>query len=89
MAPEIRNGQIYDGRQVDVFSLGVVLFILVRGMFPFVEARSDDKHYNLICTNQSDKYWAKTYAPDDLSKEFRDLSFSLLGEDPSERPTLK
>lgn len=35
MAPEIRNGDIYDGREVDVFSMGVVLFTLVVGYFPF------------------------------------------------------
>lgn len=35
MAPEIKNGDIYDGKQVDVFSLGVILFILVVGCFPF------------------------------------------------------
>jgi len=35
LAPEIRRGEVYDGTKVDTFSTGVVLHILVRGMFPF------------------------------------------------------
>lgn len=35
MAPEIKLGYKYDGRQVDIFSVGVVLFIIVVGIFPF------------------------------------------------------
>ena len=29
MAPEIKEGKQYDGRQIDVFSTGVILFIIV------------------------------------------------------------
>lgn len=29
MAPEIKNGQVYDGRKTDIFSIGVILFIIV------------------------------------------------------------
>lgn len=29
MAPEIKQGKQYDGRQADVFSAGVILFIIV------------------------------------------------------------
>ena len=29
MAPEIKEGKMYDGRQIDVFSTGVILFIIV------------------------------------------------------------
>ena len=36
MAPEIREGKTYDGVKIDTFSLGVILFIIVRGFFPFV-----------------------------------------------------
>ena len=35
IAPEIRNNMIYDGRKTDVFSMGVILFSLVVGHFPF------------------------------------------------------
>ena len=29
MAPEIKEGKVYKGTQVDLFSLGVILFIIV------------------------------------------------------------
>ena len=39
MAPEIKLGQVYDGKEVDIFSTGVILFIIVLGIFPFREAK--------------------------------------------------
>lgn len=42
MAPEIREGKIYDGRQTDIFSFGVVLFTVVVGYFPFSTADMQD-----------------------------------------------
>jgi len=57
MAPEIKEGKQYDGTQVDVFSMGVILFIIVQGIFPFKEARTEEYFYNLLCTGQIDKYW--------------------------------
>ena len=35
MAPEIREGRVYNGKMSDVFSIGVILFIIVQGLFPF------------------------------------------------------
>ena len=39
MAPEIKEGKVYDGKQIDMFSTGVILFIIVQGIFPFKEAK--------------------------------------------------
>ena len=57
MAPEIKEGKNYDGKQTDMFSLGVILFIIVQCLFPFAEARGDDYYYNLLLTGQLEKYW--------------------------------
>lgn len=54
MAPEIKEGKIYDGAKVDIFSVGVILFILVQGIFPFKEARKDEYFYNLILQGKLD-----------------------------------
>ena len=48
MAPEIKKGQVYNGKEVDIFSVGVVLFTLVRGLFPFDEAKHNDYFYGLL-----------------------------------------
>jgi serine/threonine protein kinase len=39
MAPEIKEQKIYKGKEVDMFSCGVILFIIVQGIFPFKEAK--------------------------------------------------
>jgi serine/threonine protein kinase len=48
MAPEIKEGKQYDGRQADLFSTAVILFIVVQGIFPFKEAKKNEFFYNLI-----------------------------------------
>ena len=57
MAPEIREGKIYDGRQTDIFSLGVILFTMVLGNLPFKLPEKDDAYYSLILSGHLDEYW--------------------------------
>ena len=45
MAPEILRRDIYKGKEVDIFALGVSLFWMVFGGFPFEEARREDEVY--------------------------------------------
>ena len=73
MAPEIKEGgKLYDGHKADLFSAGVVLFILVRGIFPFKEARKEEFFYSLLCQGNFQEYWSKVESQY-LSEEFRDL----------------
>lgn len=48
MAPEVRNGLAYDGRKSDIFSIGVILFMIVKGYWPFNYADKKDIFYNCI-----------------------------------------
>ena len=48
MAPEIKEGKTYDGKQIDMFSVGVILFIIIQGIFPFKEAKKDEYFYSLL-----------------------------------------
>lgn len=48
MAPEIKIGKIYNGKQIDMFSAGVILFIIVQGIFPFKEARKEEYFYKML-----------------------------------------
>ena len=50
MAPEIKEGKKYDGNKADIFSAGVILFVIVVGLFPFNEASKDDFFWNLLQT---------------------------------------
>ena len=57
MAPEIKEYETYDGKKADIFSLGVLLYIIVMGAFPFEEAKKGDFLYNLIINNDHDLFW--------------------------------
>jgi len=57
MAPEIKEGKTYKGTQVDLFSLGVILFIIVQGIFPFKEARKEEYFYSLLLNGRIDHYF--------------------------------
>ena len=72
MAPEIKEGLPYDGREADIFSVGVIIFIIVLGIFPFQEARKEEYFYKLLVNGNFPKYWNKV-GGETLSNEFKDL----------------
>ena len=87
MAPEIKLGKQYDGEQVDMFSMGVILFIIVQGIFPFNESREDDHHYKLILEGKTDTYFSKTNCRG-RSDEFKDLILRFFSFNPEDRITI-
>jgi serine/threonine protein kinase len=87
MAPEIKEGKTYDGKQIDMFSVGVILFIIIQGIFPFKEAKKDEYFYNLILKGDLETYWKKV-GGQNLSPEFKDLILRMFSYDGSKRPTV-
>ena len=87
MAPEIKEFKVYDGRKTDMFSAGVILFIMVQGIFPFNEAIKEDYYWNLLASGQTDRYWHKT-GGQGLSENFKDLILKMINPDPVKRPTV-
>ena len=58
-APEIYvQGKAYKGEKIDVFSFGVILFMLYAGITPFGEAHKSDKFYNLFISDKTN-YWTQ------------------------------
>jgi serine/threonine protein kinase len=88
MAPEIKEGKTYDGTQVDLFSIGVIIFIIVQGIFPFKEARKEEYFYNLLLTGQIETYFEKVNGTG-LSAEFKDMILKLFSYDGSKRCTVE
>ena len=57
-APEIISEKPYVGSQVDIFALGIVLFVMVMRCNPFNEAdAAKDAYYRAIKNNQMVKFW--------------------------------
>ena len=88
MAPEIKEGKQYKGTEVDVFSVGVILFIIVQGIFPFKEARKEEYFYNLLLSGKIDTYFTKVNGGN-LSAEFKDLILRFFAYDGANRPTVE
>lgn len=79
MSPQILNREHYNGFLNDVFSLGVILFIMINKIPPFKEATYDDKYYSYFYKKDYDKFW-KIYEKRKVnnSNSLRDLLNGML-----------
>ncbi len=87
MAPEIYSGAGYDGEKVDIFALGVVLFVMVAGFFPFKEATRRDDNYRMFCQHNA-AFWGKVSAMGAISSELKGIINGLLTPNPEKRITM-
>ena len=76
MSPEILLKQNYQSPVVDLFALGVILFIMYAGHPPFNMAKEDDTHYRCIAQQRADLFW-KAHSNNKpagfFSEEFKDM----------------
>jgi len=79
-APEILLGDAYDAPAVDIWSLGVILYMLVCGAAPFQEANDSETLTMIMDCNYS--------LPSHISKQCQSLISSMLCRDPTKRATL-
>ena len=87
MAPEIREGQTYDGKSADIFSLGVVLYTMIQGTHPFSQASKDESFYKLLIRRERKEFWERTHSSH-LSDDLKDLLTRMLRYEPHRRPTI-
>merc|ERR1712151_1234458 len=80
VAPEIVMGIPYDER-VDMWSVGVILYVLLSGLQPF-EDFGDDELFEQICAG---KYHFHDECWQNVSMEAKELIFGLLVVDPAYR----
>jgi serine/threonine protein kinase len=57
MAPEFFIGKPYSGAAIDLFSCGIILFIMVVQTPPFLKAVASDPLYRMLIENKEESFW--------------------------------
>jgi len=85
-APELLKREPY-GKACDIFSAGVVLFILLTGYPPFEQAIKTDKWFNPLYKKDTDKFW-KQHKGCGVDKHCKYLLGRMMAYKAHDRPTL-
>ena len=76
MAPEQHRRKPYEGKSIDIFAAGVILFIMVARHPPFSKAIAKDNFYQYIGRNKPETFWKKMKSGKSknyFSNDFMDL----------------
>jgi len=84
-APELLSKKKYD-YSCDIFSAGVVLFILINGYPPFEEGKKSDKWYRPLYKGDNAKFWKQHKGCNVSTDEYcKDLLQRMLAYNPEKR----
>ena len=85
-SPDVRFASTkgFDGIKNDIFSLGVLLFVITIGDFPFESATYSDDKYKFIIKGRFNKFW-EFFDFINISDEFKDLINNLITINPAKR----
>lgn len=93
MAPEQHLNRVYKGDQVDIFAIGIILFVMHSMHPPFNAATPKDQYYVALASENFETFWKKhsqNKANGDAfySEEFKDLFQKMTRLDPEKRITM-
>lgn len=94
MAPEQHLGRQYQGEKVDIFAIGIILFVMISMHPPFNAAIPKDQFYVALASKNFQIFWKKhsTNKPGGdsfYSQEFKDLFQRITELDPEKRITME
>ena len=85
-SPELHLKRPYFGKSEDIFSLGVMLFVLVTGSLPFKLAVPNDNLYQFIVKGDYVEFWRNKMI--NVSTSFMELFDNMIAFDYSQRPSI-
>lgn len=88
MSPEVINKKPQNAESIDVFSLGVIAYILFTQEFPFETATPTDELFSMIIDKKWEDYWNKT-KKSNLSSEAKEMLQGMLDNEASKRYTME
>ncbi|KRH92078.1 Serine/threonine protein kinase, partial [Pseudoloma neurophilia] len=80
-APELLKGIVYEGPEIDIWSLGIILFVMVNGKLPF-----DDKEISMLHEKIKKGEYKWTITP---SPSLKRLVNNMIQLDPLKRYSMK
>ena len=85
MPPEVLKNENLIPQEIDVFSLGVILFLLVAGQFPFGEPNKEDEFYKYIIDENWEEYWKLVDSENNFSQDLKILIQGMICYEPNKR----
>ena len=85
-APELHLKRPYFSKSEDIFSLGVILFVIVTGGLPFKLAVQNDNFYQYFIKSAYVEYWKKRMV--NVSPSFMELFDNMVAFNFSQRPSI-
>jgi serine/threonine protein kinase len=74
-APELNENRNYTADKIDIFTLGVILYSMLKGRPPFFCASKVDKYYKHIAAEDYGTFWGNS---EDISDSAKTLINSML-----------